>query len=503
MRSEGQAVSLNQRLLKTLATFVRVPEYSRARLRPALCHIGAGAFNRSHLAVYLDDLLNAGAEEGWSEVGVGLMPGDACLNRALKEQDWLYGLLEKDSNERSYRVIGSLSEHLYAPEAPDAVIARLASPECRIVSMTVTEGGYFPSAGPHGFQEHHPDVRHDLEHPEFPRTWLGYVAAGAEQRRKGSGQPFTLLSCDNLQGNGDTAKQALLAFAELRGGKLRAWLEAHVSFPNSMVDRITPRTTDADREMIADLFGVQDAAPVVCEPFRQWVLEDHFVAGRPAWEEVGAQFTEDVAAYEVLKMRVLNGGHSCFNYAAAVLGKEEVAQALQDADLAHLLAAFHDEIRPILRVPPGIEPGGYMREVAARFGNEAVRDQVSRICSEGTAKMMKFILPSVRDKRQAGEPVPVLAFVVASWLWYQRGVAENGTAYAIADSLGASLQAFVADGARNASVALAQREIFGELGADATFGGAVQSSLNDMGTSGMRKALLRALQTTEGGERHA
>ena len=310
------------------------------------------------------------------------------------------------------------------------MIRRLASPECEIVSLTVTEGGYFQddrggSGAPKGFRANDAAMQQDLENPESPATWVGYVAAAAERRRQAGGRGFTLMSCDNLEGNGEAARRALLGFAELRGGGLRQWIEARVAFPSSMVDRITPRTSEADRERIAERFGVRDRTPVVTEPFRQWVLEDEFGAGRPEWERVGVKMTAEVASYEKTKMRLLNGGHFCIAYFAALLGIETVASAVEDVQLRELLIEFLAEVGVTLRELPGIDLEEYARSVVERFSNPAIGDQIARICGDGPAKVGKFILPTLKDLLEAQKRPRILPLVIASWIEYEEN-AEDG-----------------------------------------------------------------------------
>jgi mannitol 2-dehydrogenase len=436
-----------------------------------------------------------GGTERWGEFGIGLLEGDRPLNEALSEQDYLYGLLLMDNNDARYRVIGSLTGHLYAPGAKEAVLARLASRDCAIVSLTVTEGGYFIEDTTRKFLENHPDVQHDLKHANEPRTWVGFVAEACHRRMSGSGAPFTLLSCDNVHGNGAVARTALLSFAELRDPALPRWIDKNVSFPNSMVDRITPRTTDENRTAIAERFGVRDLAPVVCETFRQWVLEDSFVAGRPAFERVGVQMTTDVAPYEIMKMRLLNGGHSTLGYVGDLLGYSYIAEAAGDPLLRDLLTRFMAEVRPTLRPVPGINLDEYTASVVNRFSNNAIRDQVARICSDGCAKVAKFLVPSLRDLLGARQDPHVLPFVIASWLHYLRGFDENGRSMTISDGGLGALNAFRDAGGDDARLALETRSLFGDLAtAHPRIVEAVQASLDDLRSHGVRSAIARALE---------
>jgi mannitol 2-dehydrogenase len=457
-------------------------------------HIGVGGFNRSHLAVYLDDLLARGESKRWGEFGVGLLPGDKQINLALAEQDFLYGLLQVDTDQESYRIIGSLVGHLYALESTERVLERLSSPQCAIVSLTVTEGGYFVEDTSGGFCADHEDIHHDLEHPDRPRTWLGYVAEAAQRRMRRGREPFTVLSCDNLQANGTTARTALLSFGEARSGALRRWMEANISFPNSMVDRITPKTTEDSRATIAEKFGVLDLSPVVSEPFRQWVLEDAFVADRPAWELVGAQMTTDVVPYEKTKMRLLNGGHSAIGYAADLLGYSYISDAAGDPLLHELLLQFMAEVRPTLTQLPGIDLDAYTATIVKRFSNAAIRDQVARICSDGCAKMAKFIIPSLVDLLKCGECPHVLPLVIACWLHYLRGRDESGRPLTISDSSLEYLQPFLDAGAGEARLALSAAPLFGDLAiVHPQLESAVQMGLDVLRSSGVRAAITQTL----------
>ncbi len=498
--TEHTCIALRDSTLDQLADSVARPRYDRRQMFPGIVHIGVGGFNRSHLAVYLDDLLARSDSARWGEFGIGLLPGDKLIHSALAQQDFLYGLLQVDIDTESYRVIGSLVGHLYAPESQQAVIERLSAAEFAIVSLTVTEVGYFIEDATGRFLEDHEDIRHDLAHPDCPRTWLGFVAAAAERRMRRGGAPFTLLSCDNLQANGDTARKAVLSFAEARSRELHDWIKANISFPNSMVDRITPRTTEENRATIAQKYGVLDLSPVVSEPFRQWVLEDTFAAGRPAWEHVGAQMTTDVAPYEKAKMRLLNGGHSCIGYSADLLGYRTIAEAAGDPLLRQLLTQFMAEVRPTLALLSGMDLDAYCATIIKRFANPAIRDQVSRVCSDGCSKIAKFILPSWRDLLENGETPRVLPFVIASWLHYLRGLDEGGRAMAIADPLLGHLQPFLEAGGGDAGLALSARPLFGALAFDHPRAvRTVQAALDELRSSGVRAAIsqtLAGLQTT-------
>lgn len=475
--------------LGALSARAAVPHYNRAALVPRLVHIGAGGFNRSHLAVYLDDLLEAGLARDWAECGAGLLARDEKLHTALASQDCLYCLLLRDAEQNSLRVIGSLSEHIYAPAAPHLLIERMSSPECRIVSMTVTEGGYFIDASG-AFDENHPDIRFDLAHPETPRTFLGFLTEAAWRRMRKGSAAFTVMSCDNVQSNGEVARNALLSFAGMRHRELAKWIAGNVLFPNSMVDRITPVTTDAEIGYIESKYGVSDRCPVVCEPFRHWVIEDTFANGRPPWDLAGAQFTADVRPYEIIKMRLLNGGHSALAYIAVVLGHVYVCQAIEDTEIRELLQAFLEEVTPALPEASGMDLAQYKASIVHRFSNPTIRDQITRICSEGSAKIAKFIVPTVCDLIEAGRPVQMTAFAVAAWLYSLRGIDEQGRPTQIVDSAAALFADFLRSGCRDQKAALGVRPVFADLGAsENTFQAGVRKHLASLHNRGAREAL--------------
>ncbi|MDX5433422.1 MAG: mannitol dehydrogenase family protein, partial [Halomonas sp.] len=299
--------ALSNATLQRLDPRIAVPRYDRREVTPGIVHIGVGGFHRAHQAMYLDELMNRGEALDWGIVGVGLLSGDRRMQQALSAQDHLYTLVVKHpSGEREPRVIGAMLDYLFAPDDPEAAIERMVDPAIRIVSLTVTEGGYnfHPVSGE--FDIDNRDVQHDLDNPEASRTVFGLVVEALVRRRERGLAPFTIMSCDNIQGNGEVARRMFAAFARARDPALGEWMETEVAFPNAMVDRITPVTQADDIAELASEFGVEDAWPVVCEPFTQWVLEDHFACGRPALEQVGVQLVEDVVPYELMKLRLLN-----------------------------------------------------------------------------------------------------------------------------------------------------------------------------------------------------
>src|SRR4051794_1844089 len=395
---------LDSASLPTLAGSVPVPTYDRSRVRPGIVHVGVGAFHRSHQAVYVDDLLQRGAAEEWGICGVGVLPADRRMAEAMAAQDCLYTLVVKHADGTfEPRVIGSIVEYLLAPDDPDAVVEKMAAETTRIVSLTVTEGGYNISAVTGEFDATAADVVADLRPGAAPRTSFGLVTEALVRRRERGLPPFTVVSCDNIQHNGDVARRTFAAFAALRDPDLGAWVEREVRFPNSMVDRITPATTDEDRAEVARRFGIEDRWPVVCEAFTQWVLEDRFGLGRPPLEDAGVQVVEDVEPYELMKLRLLNAGHQGLAYLGRLAGYELVHDAAQDPLFQRFLLGYmEEEATPTLRPVPGIDLDRYRRDLIARFSNPHIRDTLARLAFDGSERLPKWLLPVIRDNLAPG-----------------------------------------------------------------------------------------------------
>jgi mannitol 2-dehydrogenase len=373
----------------------------------------------------------------------------------------------------------------------------MSSPECSIVSLTVTEGGYFIDHASKTFLHNHPDLQFDLRNSSTPKTFLGYLTEACDRRMRHGLPPFTVMSCDNLQGNGNAAREAVLAFADMKNSDLRRWIERTMAFPNSMVDRITPMTTEADRTFIKDRFGVEDRSPVVAEPFRQWVLEDEFSGERPNWESVGAQIVSDVTPFERVKMRLLNGGHSTIAYVSALLGIEFVSDALNDPLVHGLLLSFLDEVTPSLPELTGMELTPYKQSIVKRFSNPTIRDQIQRLCGEGSAKIAKFIIPTINDLRAEGRSCSVIPLVIACWLLSMRGVDQQGKPFTVVDASSEAFRPFALTGFRDALVALSVRSVFGELATDAEFTSLLQSHLNALHTNSIRDVIRQGLDAAK------
>src|SRR6202162_1518028 len=387
---------LNAANLNLLDPQIHVPKYDRQKVGQSIMHVGVGGFHRAHQALYTDDLFNQGGDPRWGYCGVGLLKHDSRTRDVIISQDCLYTLVERSLEGDKARIIGSIVNFLLGPDDPQKVIEQMASPQTRIVSLTITEGGYYIDQSTGDLDEKNPDIQYDLAHPHEPRCSFGYLLEALDRRRTRGLPPFTLMSCDNIQSNGEVAKKMLTAFAELRDPVFRNWLTENCAFPNSMVDRITPATTDEHRTLVKEKFGIDDGWPVMCEPFKQWVIEDHFPLGRPAWEQVGAQMTSDVLPYEKMKLRLLNASHQAMCYIGMLLGYQFAHEAMADAQISKLVETMMEvEVTPLLPAVPGVDLTEYKRTLIERFANPAIRDQLSRIGTEGSARIPKFVRPSV------------------------------------------------------------------------------------------------------------
>lgn len=428
---------LSAATLASLPAAIRRPAYDRSALRPGIVHLGLGAFARGHLAEYTEDALEKrfGA---WGIVGASLQRPDQ--RDRLKPQDGLYTLLKLAPAGPELRIIGSVLDVLVAPEGPSALLARIASPETRIVSLTVTEKGYCHDPATGRLRADHPDILHDLENPEAPRSAVGILVAGLRLRRAEGRGPFTVLCCDNLPSNGHVLRGLVRDFAALTDDGLAAWIEAEGAFPATMVDRIVPATTEADIAEVAKLIGLDDAAPVIGEPFRQWAIEDVFADGRPDWHEVGAQMVSEVAPFEFMKLRMLNGAHSSLAYLGYLAGHETVAESSGDPVFARFLAGLWDEIIPTVPAPQGVVLADYARALLARFQNPAIRHRTWQIAMDGSQKLPQRLLGTIRERLKAGGGIDHLALGVAAWMRYVTGTDEKGDAIDVRDPLAAELK---------------------------------------------------------------
>ena len=472
-------IALKQENLGQLPFNVKVPSYNRDKETTSIVHIGVGNFHRSHEAFYTNELMERYGVLDCGICGVGLLDYDRRIYNILKAQDGLYTLMIKElDGSVSARIIGSLVEFLYAPENPIAVIEKMASPDIKIISLTITEGGYNINEATGKFDFSNPVIVEDMKNPMSPKTVFGYLAQALKLRMHRGISGCTIQSCDNIQGNGDVAKKAVLNYVEKAEPALLPWIKENVTFPNAMVDRITPVTVAEDIQKVHDQFMIEDQWPVVCEPFIQWVIEDDFANGRPEWEKVGAQFVKNVVPYENMKLRLLNAGHTVLGMLGALHGYNTIDEAARDTDFSVFLKSFMDnEVSPILGDLGGIDLESYKKSLFSRFQNVYMKDLVARICLESSAKVPIFLLPTIKAQLQGDGNIERAAFVVAAWCKYNDGVDENGKTYVIEDAMSNELIRAAALSHQEPIKFLEIETIFGDMINDKTFVDAFLTSL--------------------------
>lgn len=486
-------VKLSQANLGQLPANVARPTYDRSSLTAGIVHFGVGNFHRSHQGVYLDELFNSGIGHDWAIVGAGVFDGEKVGRAKLAEQDWLTTVVEQDSGHMSARVTSVMIDFLMPGDAT-AIIERLADPAIRIVSLTITEGGYFIDPASGVFNPAHPDIVADAENIATPKTVFGIILAGLMRRREDGIVPFTVMSCDNIPGNGHVTSDAMVGLARLVDETLADWVSENVAFPNSMVDRITPATTDRERSILSSDFGVDDNWPVFCEPFKQWVMEDHFTDGRPALEKVGVQFVHDVAPFELMKIRILNGGHATIAYPAGLMDIHFVHEAMDNPLVCAFLAKLaREEIIPTVPPVPGVVLEEYCQLIERRFSNPKIGDTVRRLCLDGSNRQPKFIIPTIADRLKAGAGITGLALESALWARYCFGTTDSGAVIEPNDPNWNRLHA-TAKAARGAPETwLAMEDIYGEVGKSPIFGKTFGHSLDTLWKLGTKETLTRYL----------
>ena len=413
-------VQLNQKNITSIAARLACPTYERNTVKSGIVHIGVGGFHRSHQAYYIHQLLEDTQNSNWGICGIGLREGDRNMAKVLKKQDGLYTLITQHPDGKdTCEVIGSIVDYIFAIETPELAIDRMAHQDTKIVSLTITEGGYNfnPSTGDFNFDN--PDIQHELRNPNAPKTVFGFLTAALKKRRDEGLPAFTILSCDNIQHNGDVARKMLLTFVEQQDPSLYNWIRNEVRFPNSMVDRITPVTTKSSIEFLKNNFLLKDEWPIVCEPYIQWVIEDDFSNGRPPLEKLGVQFVPDVTPYEKMKIRLLNAGHSVLGIPGAVHGHATINACMEDKIFASFMRQFMDkEVTPRLGEIEGIDLTDYKNSLEERFSNPNIKDGVSRICSESSAKLPKFLIPTILENLVAGGSIKYGTSILVAWAFY-------------------------------------------------------------------------------------
>ena len=483
------SIKLSSAALANPPAGVAGPHYDRARLRAGVLHFGVGNFHRAHQAVYLDDLFNAGLDQDWAILGAGVRAADVVLRERLAEQDYLTTVVEQEAHSAKARVVGAMIDFV-PPGDSAANLEALMRPEIRIVSLTITEGGYYISPATQHFDSAHPDIVADAANLAAPKTVFGLIVAGLRRRRAAGIAPFTVMSCDNIPGNGHVTENAVAGLAEIADPELARWIRANVAFPNSMVDRITPGTTDRERGALLAQFGVEDNWPVFCEEFRQWVVEDHFPSGRPQFEKVAVTFTADVAPFELMKIRILNGGHAAIAYPAALLDIHFVHEAMEDAQIrAYLEKLTRDEIIPTVPPPPGVVLEDYCDLIARRFANPKIADTIPRLCFDGANRQPKFILPTAADRAAAGAGVTGLALVSALWARYCQGETESGKTSSENVPEWPRLLAHAARARHDPRAFLEMSDIFGDLAKNVAYEKAFSHALSSLWARGVRATL--------------
>ena len=483
-------VELNRANLSQIRPPVRTPGYDVRQVTPGIVHLGLGGFHRAHMARYTHELMERQADAlAFGIVGAGLRPADRAMVDSLTPQDGLYCLVERSGESETASVIGSLAGLAYAGEDSSALLDAIADPRIRIVSLTVTENGYCLNPATKVLDPEHPLIQRDLTDPTRPASAVGVVVEALRRRRAAGDAPFTALSCDNIQHNGAVLRDACLALAWLRDPALADWIADAVAFPSTMVDRITPVTAPGDIEHLAERYGVRDRWPVVCETFTQWIIEDRFPAGRPAWEGVGAQFVGDVAPYEAMKLRLLNGSHLAVAGLGRLLGMTYIHETMRSPLREYMAALMDRETGPTLPDVPGIDLAAYKRTLIERFANPAIQDTVERV---NTDAPLNVLLDPIRARLADDAGVGLLALALAAWMRRMRGEDERGQSIELRHPMAALLRERAVAGGPDPAPMLAIEPLFGETGRDPRLSGPVGHWLASLYGAGSQATLARA-----------
>ena len=488
------SVRLGDDTLAHHAGRVAVPTYDRAALKRAVVHISVGSFHRSHQAVYFDDLAQHGISGEWGLTGVGLRR--PRMREVLDAQDGLYTVVARGAAGDDARVVGAIGRYLFAPQNDGAVIDALTDRGTRLVTLTITGAGYRVDSDTGAFDGGHPEIVADLAAPASPASAVGHLVEALDRRRRAGAEPFTVLSCDNVPGNGQLTRSALVGFAALRDSRLAAWIDERVAFPDSMVDRITAKTTVADREFVEREFGVADRWPVITEPFSQWVIEDAFCNGRPPLDEVGVRFVGDVRPYALLKTRLLNASHCALGHLGSLAGHRRTDEAMDDPVFgAYVERLMRDDVAPLLPRAPGVDLPGYRRALLARLRNPKIGDELTRLRRNGSSKVPTHVLSSIADARARGLAHPLLTLAVGGWCSQLRGVDDDGRRLPVDDPLADSLQPLAIAGGTDPRRLLSVRPVFGRLGEDTGFAAELEQALEAIDRHGARASVAACLDT--------
>jgi mannitol 2-dehydrogenase len=485
-------VPLSNATLRLHSQRIDVPTYDRSALQRGVVHIGAGNFHRAHQAVYFDDLACMGISNEWGVTGVSLHSRD--VKDLLSAQDGLYTLVQRGHDRQSARVVGSIGSYHYAPHDRAAVRAALTDPQTRIVSLTITGNGYFLDPTTGEFDVDNPDVRADLSASNCYTTAWAYLTEALDLRRRAGTAPFTVLCCDNIADNTQAARTALVSFAALKDPGLARWIDTHVAFPSTMVDRITPQTSNAERQFVERTFGIADKWPVLTEPYRQWIIEDTFSDGRPPLDEVGAEFVADVSDHKLVKTRLLNGTHIALACLATLAGYQRTDEAMaDDVIFGYVEQLMRDEIQPLLPAVPGMNTPDYRNTLLARLSNPRMSDQLPRLARRGTSKISQFVLPSLQEAIAQGRPHTFLMLAVAGWARYMRGHDLKGRKFRIEDSQAIPVVRLATMASSNPDPLLGH-EMFAEVRAVPGFAERLGDMIADIDEHGVIPTLRRGLR---------
>lgn len=473
---------------------VEIPTYNRNDVKEGIVHVGVGGFHRAHLAVYVDQLLQKHGQSDWAICGVGLRPNDAAMRDVLSAQDHLYTVIERSAKGSSANIVGSINSFIFAPDDREAVIAKMAHPDTHIVSLTITESGYYYNENTHELQSDHADIQHDLANENSPVSTFGFLYAALARRHEQGLKPFTVLSCDNMQKNGSITRHMLESFARLRNPDLAKWISEKGAFPNAMVDRITPSTSQNDIKSLAENFGIQDAWPVVTEPFMQWVVEDKFCDGRPPFEKVGVQVVadvHDVEQFEMHKLRLLNASHSAMAYPGQLAGFKYVHEIMEHPVYRKFVwQMMQQEVKPLLPDIPGVDIDQYCDTLMERFSNPTIMDQIPRVALNASGKIPQFIMPSIAEQIWAKGPFRRLCFVAGAWFRYVNGIDDKGNSFEVDDPLREQLQALAKAGGNDPRQLLSVKTLFGDdLRSDERFVNEVSTAMKLIAKDGVLATL--------------
>lgn len=494
LAQETDLMKLNNARLSQFPEAVLRPRYDRERLKPGIVHIGVGNFHRAHQAWYLHRLMQQGQALDWAIIGAGVRQYDADMREKLLAQDCLTTLIELDPSSTTAEVIGSIIDYLPIEENNRKLIERMARPDIRIVSMTITEGGYFIDPATKGFDHTHPDIVHDSNNPGTPRTTFGAIVAALRQRREDGTGPFTCQSCDNLLGNGDVLRQTVVSLARMSDPELADWIDANCTFPNAMVDSIVPSTGPNELALVQKL-GIDDQVPVTHENFRQWVIEDDFCAGRPDWDKVGATFTDNVRGYEEMKIRLLNAGHQVISVPGEVLSIKTIADCMAHDLISRLFTKIAEtEIAPLVQPVPDMTAQDYIKLIRKRFSNPKIVDTTRRVAYDGSSRHPGFVIPSIREGLEKSIPIEGLALIEAAWARMCEGTREDGSKIGPNDPFWDKLNAKAKDARKKPRAWLEMRQIYGDLADEPRFTDSFTNWLHLIWDEGLENSIATYLE---------